>query len=166
MLTKEEYLKKLDEIRKERDFHHNEYLRLMEEMDRLESDQKQVDNIVGKYIVIDKINEDGYKDYFHVHTYDKRPRGVTLYGKGFNINSKGDYIHISDTYFLKWDELDKIEEIHSEDFHDVFDQYINTVKFNLINFTQHHDLGNQFKFKNNLVRGKVKATWIDNILNN
>ena len=160
-MNKQEYENKLQELREERDFHEKEYKRLMEEMDRLETDQKFVDTLIGEYIIIDKKSEGGYKDYFHVHMYEKRPRGVTLYGKGFNINDKGDFLHISDAYFLSWTDFDKITNISVEEFHDALDEYMNTIRLNIVKYTEHKDMGDEFEFKRKLLDGDIKIIWKD-----
>lgn len=159
MHTTEEYNKKLQELRDERDFHQKEYRRLMEEMDHLELDQNEVPDFYQKYFIIDYTKEGGYKEYFHVDTYYKRPRGITLLGKGFSINSKGNHINIDDAHFLRWTDINLPIEITPEEYIDTFEDYINTVKLNLIKFREHRPEQDEFKFKKDLEEGRIKIKW-------
>ena len=101
----------------------------------------------------------GYKEYFHVDTYYKRPRGITLLGKGFSINSKGNHINIDDAHFLRWTDINLPIEITPEEYIDTFEDYINTVKLNLIKFREHRPEQDEFKFKKDLEEGRIKIKW-------
>ena len=164
-LTREEYTKKLSELRKERDRHQSEAYRIAKEMDELESDQKMVDVTIGKYITIDRRNKGGYLEYFHVDTYEKRPRGVTLYGKGFSISDNAkNYLKVDDTATLYWDEINLPKEIGPEEFHDAFERAINNLKMCLIDYKIHKSLGDQLGFADKLRRGEIKAVWPDDLI--
>ncbi len=164
-LTKEEYTKKLSELRKERDRHQNEAYRIGKEMDELESDMNMVDVHIGQYVTIDRRYKGGYLEYFHVDTYSKRPRGVTLYGKGFSVSDKGQtYLHISDAVPLYWDEIYLPKEITAEEFHEAFNTLINNLKMQLIDYKTHKNLGDEIAFADKLRKGEIKAVWKDELI--
>ena len=98
-MTTEEYNIKIKELRKERDFHQKEASRLDKEMDELVNsiDKEKIDWMIGKYIKFDGRNKGQYLGFFHVNSIDTRPRGYTLYGKGFDISNS--IIRINDTYY-------------------------------------------------------------------
>lgn len=162
-MTKEEYNRKMHELREQRDFHNREYRRLMEEMDRLETDEKPFADVLGKFILIDNRSDGGYKEYFHVHFYEKRPRGVTLYGKGFSIGSKRNYVHISETLTIYWTEADKIKIIDSDEFYESFDELLSEIKFSLVQYDKYTKMDDLFGLKKKLISGEIKPVWDEEI---
>lgn len=145
MLTTEEYEKKLSELRKERNMHQQEVDRINREMDELESNKDTIDLTIGEYISFDRRANGGYLYYFHVDTYDKRPRGVTLYGSGYSNSDL--YIKKDGTLTVLWDEIDSIKLITEEEFYEHFDTHVAVIRKKLEDKKDYKRLGDQFKFK-------------------
>lgn len=161
-LTKEEYTEKLSKLRKERDKHQNEAYRIAKEMDELESDQKLVNFTIGKFITIDRRNKGGYKIYFHVDSWVKRPRGVTLYGKGYNISDDSQkFLHVNSAETLYWHEIDLPQEITEDEFYNTFDYIMNNLKLQLRDYTSYKTLEDQFELKRQIESKTVKLVDID-----
>ena len=157
-MTIEEYNKKLDELRKEREFHKATIIKIEQEMDQLETDKKAVDLIVGEFIKVDHSSHGGYVTYMHVHSYQKRPRGVTLYGRGFTVNKY--CISADKSMLLCWDDIDKIQITTSEEFHTVFENNIKKFRDELENFSE-YEQEDEFALKNAIMEGRVKVKWIN-----
>lgn len=154
-MTGEEYNKRLNELRKERDFHQGEYKRLMREMDILASDRLKVDVTIGKYIKINRCPTGGYITYFHVDTYKDRPRGVTIYGRGF-YNSRCNVGFESQETIL-WDEVDLIEEVTEQEFFAAFDEYVDKIKQSLKDFKDYKVNEDSFDFKDRLINASINS---------
>lgn len=153
-MTTEEYNIKIKELRKERDFHQKEANRLANEMDELVNsiDKEKIDWILGKYIKIDRRNKGGYLEFFYVDSIENRPRGYTLYGKGFDISDIIIRIDSTSTLYVEDGNLDTISEISEEDFYKVFDEYTKLLREKLKEKTNYKSLGDQFAFKKSLIK--------------
>jgi len=153
-MTPEEYNIKIKELRKERDFHQKEANRLDKEMDELVKsiDKEKVDWMIGKYLKIDRRNKGGYLEFFYVDSIDNRPRGYTLYGKGFNISNILIKIDDTNTLFVEDGNLDCISEITKDDFYKAFDEYVKLFREKLNDVNNYKSLGNQFAFKNSMMK--------------
>ena len=154
MLTTEEYNKKLSELRKERNMYQIEVDRINKEMDELESNKNAIDLTIGEYISFDRRRSGGYLYYFHVHKYDKRPRGVTLYGAGFS--NSDNLIKKDTTLTVLWNEVDSLKIVSEKEFYNVFDEHVSDIRKKLENNTDYKPLGDQFEFKELLQKGKIK----------
>lgn len=157
-MTTEEYNIKIKELRKERDFHQKEVSRLDKEMDELVNsiDKEKIDWMIGKYIKFDGRNKGHYLGFFHVNSIDTRPRGYTLYGKGFDINNS--IIRINDTYslYLEGENFDYISEITEDDFYKAFDEYVKLCREKLNDIINYKSLGDQFAFKNSMLNATLE----------
>ena len=157
-MTPEEYKIKIKELRKERDFHQKEVNRLADEMDELVNsiDKENVNWMIGKYIKIDRRKQGGYLEFFYVDSIDTRPRGYTLYGKGFDISEI--VISVSDTctLFVEDGNLDCISEITKDDFYKAFNEYVRLFREKLNNIKNYKSLGNQFEFKKSVLNSTMK----------
>jgi len=157
-MNTEEYNIKIKELRKERDFHQKEANRLAKEMDELVNsiDKEKVDWMIGKYIKIDRRNTGGYLEFFYVDFIDNRPRGYTLYGKGFDISDIVIKIDDSNTLFVEDGNLDCISEITKDDFYKAFDEYVKLFREKLNDIKNYKSLGNQFEFKNSMISATLE----------
>jgi hypothetical protein len=157
-MTPEEYKIKIKELRKERDFHQKESNRLAKEMDELVNsiDKEKVDWMIGKYLKIDRRNKGGYLEFFYVDSIDNRPRGYTLYGKGFDISDISIKIDDTNTLFVEDGNLDCISEITKDDFYKAFDEYVKLFREKLNDVSNYKSLGNQFAFKNSMMKATFK----------
>ena len=153
-----EYNIKIKELRKERDFHQKEANRLAKEMDELVNsiDKEKVDWMIGKYLKIDRRNKGGYLEFFYVDSIDNRPRGYTLYGKGFDISDISIKIDDTNTLFVEDGNLDCISEITKDDFYKAFDEYVKLFREKLNDVSNYKSLGNQFAFKNSMMKATFK----------
>lgn len=153
-MTPEEYKIKIKELRKERDFHQKESNRLAKEMDELVNsiDKEKVDWMIGKYLKIDRRNKGGYLEFFYVDSIDNRPRGYTLYGKGFDISDISIKIDDTNTLFVEDGNLECISEITKEDFYKAFDEYVKLFREKLNDVSNYKSLGDQFAFKNSMIK--------------
>lgn len=157
-MTPEEYKIKIKELRKERDFHQKESNRLAKEMDELVNsiDKEKVDWMIGKYLKIDRRNKGGYLEFFYVDSIDNRPRGYTLYGKGFDISDISIKIDDTNTLFVEDGNLDCISEITKDDFYKAFDEYVKLFREKLNDVSNYKSLGNQFAFKKSLIEATLE----------
>ena len=157
-MTPEEYKIKIKELRKERDFHQKESNRLAKEMDELVNsiDKEKVNWMIGKYLKIDRRNKGGYLEFFYVDSIDNRPRGYTLYGKGFDISDISIKIDDTNTLFVEDGNLDCISEITKDDFYKAFDEYVKLFREKLNDVSNYKSLGNQFAFKNSMMKATFK----------
>ena len=157
-MTPEEYKIKIKELRKERDFHQKESNRLAKEMDELVNsiDKEKVDWMIGKYLKIDRRNKGGYLEFFYVDSIDNRPRGYTLYGKGFDISEIVIKIDDTCTLFVEDGNLDCISEITKDDFYKAFDEYVKLFREKLNDVSNYKSLGNQFAFKKSLIEATLE----------
>ena len=153
-----EYNIKIKELRKERDLHQAEVNRLNQEMDDLVNsiDKEKIDWMIGKYIKIDRRSKGGYLEFFYVDSIDSRPRGYTLYGKGFDISSILIKIDNTSTLFVEDGNLDCVTEISKEDFYKAFDEYIKKLREELSNIKNYKSLGNQFDFKKSMIKATLE----------
>ena len=157
-MTPEEYKIKIKELRKERDLHQAEANRLNQEMDDLVNsiDKEKVDWMIGKYLKIDRRNKGGYLEFFYVDSIDNRPRGYTLYGKGFDISDISIKIDDTNTLFVEDGNLDCISEITKDDFYKAFDEYVKLFREKLNDVSNYKSLGNQFAFKKSLIEATLE----------
>lgn len=157
-MTTEEYNKTIKELRKERDFHQREANRLAEAMDRLvnQIDKEKTDWMIGKYIKIDRRNSGGYLEFFYVDSIDERPRGFTLYGKGFDISDLIIRVDNTCTLYVEDGNLDCISEISKEDFYKAFDKYIQLIRDEFEDVKNYKSLGNQFDFKKSMISATIE----------
>lgn len=155
-MNQNEYKAKIKELRKQRDFHQKEYQRLMKEMDELTIDKKYVDIHVGKFIKFDRRRNGGYLEFFHVDHWEKRPRGIVLYGSGFNICEFSIKIDDSTQIFLEDNNIDSIVEITEEDFYKAFDVYVDGIRKKLGEYTEHKKFDQGFKFKSSLIAETIE----------
>ena len=155
-MNTEEYNIKIKELRKERDFHQEEYQRLMKEMDELSIDQQYIDVHIEKYIKLDRRLKGGYLEFFHVDHWEKRPRGIDLYGSGFVISDFIIKINDSTQIFIELDDISKIEEITEEEFYTAFDNYVKLIREKLGDYKHYKKLSNGFNFKNSLISGMIE----------
>lgn len=157
-MNTKEYNIKIKELRKERNFHQDEVRRLDEEMDKLVNsiDKEKVDWMLEKFIKIDRRVKGGYLEFFYVDKIENRPRGYTLYGRGFKISDK--FINIDDTctLFVEDGHVEMIEEITKEDYYLAFDTYIKLIREELDNVKSYKTLGNQFAFKKSLIEATLE----------
>ena len=162
-LSVEEYSKKLVELRHERDRLRNLANKIDKEMDQLEGDSRLADFTVGKYIKVDRADKGGYIEYFRVDKWEKCPRGVNLYGKGFSDTPKATatYLHLSESLRLTWDELELPVEITEEEFIGAYDSRINQMRNYLLDFSNYHQCEDEFALKNAIRDGKVKFSFQD-----
>lgn len=75
---KEEYERKLSELRRKRDFHQKNVDAFQKEMNELTAGEDEIKDLVGKYIFM-------RNTYFKVEEYQKVSRGCHLRGRGFRI---------------------------------------------------------------------------------
>lgn len=166
-MNTEEYNIKIKELRKERDFHRREANRLDEEMDKLVNsiDKDKVDWMLDKYIQLDRRPSGGYLEFFHVDKIESRPRGYTLYGKGFDISMSLINVSNTCTLFIEDGNLNCITEITREDFYKAFDKYIEIIRNELSNVKNYKSLGDMFEFKNALISAKLEMNNENSISN-
>lgn len=152
-MTPEEYNIKIKELRKNRDFHQDQANRFAKKMDELVNliDKEKVDWMIGKYLKIDRRNKGGYLEFFYVDSIDNRPRGYTLYGKGFDISEIVIKINDTCTLFVEDGNLDCISEITKDDFYKAFDEYIKLFREKLNDIKNYKSLGDQFAFKKSMI---------------
>ena len=156
--TREEYVKKISELRKERDILMARANAIDREMDSLEVNSKIIDFTVGNYVIIDNTSRGGYKTYFHVSTWKNEPRGVMLYGKGFSIGNKYN-IRLDESYSLNWEHFVQPVEITEEEFFKVFDEEVKKIRKGLEDFKTYKEFSDMYKNKADLDDGGVKAIW-------
>lgn len=166
-MTPEEYKIKIKELREQRDFYQKEANRLNKEMDELVNsiDKEKVDWMIGKYLKIDRRNKGGYLEFFYVDSIDNRPRGYTLYGKGFDISDISIKIDDTNTLFIEDGNLDCISEITKDNFYKAFDEYIKIIRNKLSNVKNYKSLGDMFEFKNALASAKLEMNDKNSISN-
>lgn len=156
--TREEYVKKISELRKERDILMARANAIDREMDSLEVNSKIIDFTVGNYVIIDNTSRGGYKTYFHVSTWKNEPRGVMLYGKGFSVGSKCN-IHLDESYNLNWEHFIQPIEITEEEFFKVFDEEVKKIRKGLEEFKPYREFSDRYKDNADLDEGGVKCIW-------
>ena len=156
--TREEYVKKISELRKERDILMARANAIDREMDSLEVNSKIIDFTVGNYVIIDNTSRGGYKTYFHVSTWKNEPRGVMLYGKGFSVGSKCN-IHLDESYNLNWEHFIQPIEITEEEFFKAFDEEVEKIRKGLEDFKTYKEFPDMYKLKSDLDDGGVKCIW-------
>lgn len=156
--TREEYVKKISELRKERDILMARANAIDREMDSLEVNSKIIDFTVGNYVIIDNTSRGGYKTYFHVSTWKNELRGVMLYGKGFSVGSKCN-IHLDESYNLNWEHFIQPIEITEEEFFKAFDEEVKKIRKGLEEFKPYKEFPDMYKDKADLDDGGVKAIW-------
>lgn len=122
----EYYKRKMNKLRKKRDYHQERYYHYMKRMDDLESDTKYADLAVGKYV---SIYSGSAMYYMKVDKWEKDIRGVTLKGKGF-YSSRG--LITIESYRLAWEEINKYTIITKEQFEQTFKEYVNNYINNFI----------------------------------
>ena len=166
-MTQEEYNVKIKELRKERDFHQKEVNRLVNEMDELVNsiDKEKVDWMIGKYIKIDRRNKGGYLEFFYVDSIDNRPRGYTLYGKGFSISEISIKIDDTNTLFVEDGNLDAVSEITKDIFYKAFDEYDKLFREKLNDVNNYKSLGDQFAFKKSMMKAIFNSKWENSLSN-
>lgn len=125
-LTKEEYEKKLSELRAERNRHQAEANRLAREMDELETDSDEANKLVNQYILDDNSKRGGYKYYFHVTSWSKRERGIFVDGFGFYVAPNG-FITIN-FHSIMWSTIDDIKIISEENFVEALNKSIECIR--------------------------------------
>lgn len=144
MLTTKEYEEKMSALRKERNRHQLEVNRINKEMDELESNKNSVEITVGEYISFDRRRSGGYLYYFHVNDYQKRPRGVTLYGSGFSNSDL--FIKKDTTLAIMWNEVDNLKIVTEKEFYDAFDNHVSHIRKELENNKDYTEIKDPFKF--------------------
>ena len=129
-------------------------------MDRLAIcvDKEQIVWMIGKYVTIDKRSKGGYLEFFYVDDIQDRPRGYTLYGKGFAISDLFIKINSTTTLFIEDKDIDCISESSEEDFYKAFDEYVRLIKKELGNTKSYNVLRDQFKFKKSLMAATIELT--------
>lgn len=162
-----EYKITIKELREQRDFYQKEANRLNKEMDELVNsiDKETVNWMIGKYLKIDRRNKGGYLEFFYVDSIDNRPRGYTLYGKGFDISDISIKINDTTTLFVEDGNLDCISEITKDNFYKAFDEYIKIIRNKLSNVKNYKSLGDMFEFKNALAGVKLEMNDENSISN-
>lgn len=162
-----EYKITIKELREQRDFYQKEANRLNKEMDELVNsiDKETVNWMIGKYLKIDRRNKSGYLEFFYVDSIDNRPRGYTLYGKGFDISDISIKINDTTTLFVEDGNLDCISEITKDNFYKAFDEYIKIIRNKLSNVKNYKSLGDMFEFKNALASAKLEMNDENSISN-
>lgn len=157
-MNREEYNIKIKELRKQRDLHQNEAYRISKEMDELINlvDKSSYEWMIGKYIQIDRRIKGGYLGFFHVDKIETRPRGLTLYGKGFDISDISIRIDNTYTLFEEDKDLDMITEINESMFYKAFDNYVSLMKEKLYNYKDYELVENKLKFKNSLIKATAE----------
>ena len=156
--TREEYVKKISELRKERDLLRARADAIDREMDSLKVNSKTIDFTVGNYVIIDNTSRGGYKTYFHVDTWKNEPRGVKLYGRGFSIGNKYN-IRLDESYSLNWEHFVQPVEITEEEFFKVFDEEVKKIGKGLEDLKPYKEFPDMYKLKSDLAEGGVKAIW-------
>ena len=156
--TREEYVKKISELRKERDLLRARADAIDREMDSLKVNSKTIDFTVGNYVIIDNTSRGGYKTYFHVDTWKNEPRGVKLYGRGFSIGNKYN-IRLDESYSLNWEHFVQPVEITEEEFFKVFDEEVKKIRKGLEDLKPYKEFPDMYKLKSDLAEGGVKAIW-------
>ena len=156
--TREEYVKKISELRKERDLLRARADAIDREMDSLKVNSKTIDFTVGNYVIIDNTSGGGYKTYFHVDTWKNEPRGVKLYGRGFSIGNKYN-IRLDESYSLNWEHFVQPVEITEEEFFKVFDEEVKKIGKGLEDLKPYKEFPDMYKLKSDLAEGGVKAIW-------
>ena len=156
--TREEYVKKISELRKERHILMARANAIDREMDSLEVNSKIIDFTVGNYVIIDNTSRGGYKTYFHVSTWKNEPRGVMLYGKGFSVGSKCN-IHLDESYNLNWEHFIQPIEITEEEFFKAFDEEVKKIRKGLEDLKIYKEFPDMYKNKVDLDEGGVKTIW-------
>jgi len=153
-----EYKITIKELREQRDFYQKEANRLAKEMDELVNsiNKETVNWMIGKYLKIDRRNTGGYLEFFYVDNIDTRPRGYTLYGKGFDISEIVIKINDTCTLFVEDGNLDCISEITKDDFYKAFDEYVKLFREKLNDIKNYKSLGNQFVFKNSMISATLE----------
>lgn len=162
-----EYKITIKELREQRDFYQKEANRLNKEMDELVNsiNKETVNWMIGKYLKIDRRNKGGYLEFFYVDSIDNRPRGYTLYGKGFDISDISIKIDDTTTLFVEDGNLDCISEITKDNFYKAFDEYIKIIRNKLSNVKNYKSLGDMFEFKNALAGAKLEMNDENSISN-
>lgn len=156
--TREEYVKKISELRKERDLLRARADAIDREMDSLKVNSKTIDFTVGNYVIIDNTSRGRYKTYFHVDTWKNEPRGVKLYGRGFSIGNKYN-IRLDESYSLNWEHFVQPVEITEEEFFKVFDEEVKKIRKGLEDLKPYKEFPDMYKLKLDLDEGGVKAIW-------
>ena len=156
--TREEYIKKISELRKERDLLRARADAIDREMDSLKVNSKIIDFTVGNYVIIDNTSRGGYKTYFHVDTWKNEPRGVKLYGRGFSIGNKYN-IRLDESYTLNWEHFIQPVEITEEEFFKAFDEEVKKIRKGLEDFRTYKEFPDMYKLKSDLAEGGVKCIW-------
>ena len=156
--TREEYVKKISELRKERDLLRARADAIDREMDSLEVNSKIIDFTVGNYVIIDNTSRGGYKTYFHVSTWKNEPRGVMLYGKGFSVGSKCN-IHLDESYNLNWEHFIQPVEITEEEFFKAFDEEVKKIRKGLEDFKTYKEFPDMYKLNSDLDAVGDKCVW-------
>lgn len=157
-MTPEEYNIKIKELRKNRDFHQDQANRFAKKMDELviDIDKEKINWMLGKYIQIDRRSKGGYLEFFYVDKIEFRPRGYTLYGKGFDISEIVIKINDTCTLFVEDGNLDCISEITKDDFYKAFDEYVKLFREKLNDIKNYKSLGDQFAFKNSMISATLE----------
>ena len=156
--TREEYVKKISELRKERDILMARANAIDREMDSLEVNSKIIDFTVGNYVIIDNTSRGGYKTHFHVNTCKNEPRGVRLYGMGFSVGSKYN-IRLDESYSLNWEHFIQPVEITEEEFFKAFDEEVKKIRKGLEDLKIYKEFPDMYKLKSDLAEGGVKCVW-------
>ena len=125
-ITQEEYKERLSVLRKERNNLQYRAALIDDEMNNLSLSSRVIDFVVGKYILIDRSQEGGYKIYFKIYTWKNRPRGICLYGKGFYYNDT--YIKLINEHTIIWEEFKTPIEITEEEFFKVFTDVMTNIE--------------------------------------
>ena len=109
--TRQEYLKKMSELRRLRDFHRKNYEAYARDMDELEYGAEEFKALVGKCV------KDGNR-YMIVDKYERSNRGCLLKGKGFVMIETGDVpcIRVINAICFRWDEEPSYKVITKEEY--------------------------------------------------
>ncbi len=124
--TTQQYLKKMEQLRKKRDYHLKKYEEFKEKMNNLEINQNFVESKIqkGKYYKVDFTNNGGSTYYVHVEKIVKDTRGMYLVGHAFHQTNYNFGLFVEKQFRILWHDIDDFIEITDNEYYSAYNSIL------------------------------------------
>lgn len=131
--TTKQYLNKMEQLRKKRDYHFKKYEEFKNKMDNLEIVKSVAESKIqkGKYYKIDNTKEGGHIYYIHVKKIEKDVRGLSIIGQTFHQTTYNFGLFVENHKRILYDSLDNVVEITDNEYYSAYNNILQqcNVKF-------------------------------------
>lgn len=124
--TTKQYLNKMKQLRKKRDYHFKKYAEFKNKMDNLEIDKSVAESKIqkGKYYKIDDTKKGGNIYYIHVKKIEKGIRGLSIIGHAFHQTTYNFGLFVENHFRIIWDNLDNVVEITDNEYYSAYNNIL------------------------------------------